>query len=66
MTVHTASPSVYDAGLPTLTYDMTETPFDVSARLRGAQQKSPIVMGPMGPEVLSYEFTRVSCVTPGS
>jgi cytochrome P450 len=58
MPVHTFSPSVFDAGLPTLTYDITETPFDVSYRLREAQQQSPIVMGPVGPEVLSYEFTR--------
>jgi cytochrome P450 len=58
VTVHTSAPSVFDAGLPTLTYDITETPFDVSERLREAQQKSPIVMGPVGPEVVSYEFTR--------
>lgn len=58
MTVHAASPNVFDAGLPTLTSDITETPFDVSDRLRGAQQTSPVVMGPVGPEVVSHEFTR--------
>jgi cytochrome P450 len=58
MATDTASPSVFDADLPTLTYDITETPFDVFLRLREAQQLSPVVMGPVGPEVLSYEFAR--------
>jgi cytochrome P450 len=58
MTVDTASPNVFDANLPTLAYDITETPFEVQDRLREAQQQSPVVMGPVGPEVLSYEFTR--------
>jgi cytochrome P450 len=58
MAVDTISPSVFDADLPSLKYDVTETPFDVTARLREAQQQSPIVMGPVGPEVLSYEVTR--------
>ena len=58
MATDTASLSIFDAGLPTLTYDITETPFEVSVRLREAQQQSPVVMGPVGPEVLSYEFAR--------
>jgi cytochrome P450 len=58
MTVDAASPSVFDADLPTLTYELTDTPFQVCARLREAQQQSPVVMGPVGPEVLSYEFAR--------
>ena len=58
MAIDTASTSVFDADLPTLTYDVTETPFEVYGRLREAQQQSPVVMGPVGPEVLSYEFAR--------
>ncbi|MBY0289105.1 MAG: cytochrome P450 [Mycobacteriaceae bacterium] len=58
MATDTASVSVFDADLPTLTYDITETPFDVFIRLREAQRQSPVVMGPVGPEVLSYEFAR--------
>lgn len=58
MATDTASLSVFDADLPTLTYDVTETPFEVLVRLRAAQQQSPVVMGPVGPEVLSYEFAR--------
>jgi cytochrome P450 len=58
MATDTASLRVFDADLPTLTYDITETPFEVLVRLREAQQQSPVVMGPVGPEVLSYEFAR--------
>ena len=58
MAIDTASTSVFDADLPTLAYDVTETPFEVYGRLREAQQQSPVVMGPVGPEVLSYEFAR--------
>jgi cytochrome P450 len=58
MATDMASLSVFDADLPTLTYDITETPFDVFNRLREAQRQSPVVMGPVGPEVLSYEFAR--------
>jgi cytochrome P450 len=58
MATDMASLSVFDADLPTLTYDITETPFDVFIRLREAQRQSPVVMGPVGPEVLSYEFAR--------
>src|SRR5215218_9565523 len=58
MATDTASVSVFDADLPTLTYDVTEPPFDVFIRLREAQRQSPVVMGPVGPEVLSYEFAR--------
>jgi cytochrome P450 len=58
MATDTASVNVFDADLPTLTYDVTEPPFDVFIRLREAQRQSPVVMGPVGPEVLSYEFAR--------
>jgi len=58
MTVDTAIPSVFDAGLPTLSYDVTETPREVLPRIREAQQVAPIAIGPLGPEVLSYELAR--------
>lgn len=59
MTVGTAMPSVFDAGLPTLAYDVTEAPRDVYPRIRAAQRLAPIAIGPLGPEVLSYELARV-------
>lgn len=58
MTAATGAPSVFEAGLPTLEYDITESPHAVCARIRLAQQHGPIAIGPFGPEVLSYDFAR--------
>lgn len=58
MTTRATKPSVFDAGLPTLSYDVTEPPADVSSRIREAQKLAPIAIGPLGPEVLSYELAR--------
>jgi cytochrome P450 len=58
MTVDTASLSVFDAGLPTLDYDLTTTPAQLYPRLLAAQQQAPIAVGPFGPEMLSYELVR--------
>lgn len=54
----TATPSVFDAGLPTLHYDITESPHQVYPRIRAAQEQAPIAIGPLGPEVLSHELAR--------
>jgi cytochrome P450 len=54
----TAVPSVFDAGLPTLSYDLLATPAQVWPYLHDAQRDAPIAIGPMGPEVLSYEMAR--------
>jgi cytochrome P450 len=54
---HTA-PNVFDAGLPTFSYDLTATPNDILDDLRTAQSRAPIAIGPMGPEILSYELAR--------
>ncbi|MEM6104891.1 cytochrome P450 [Mycobacterium sp. 050272] len=58
MVVGTAAPSVFDADLPTLSYDAAETPADVYPRIEAVQQQSPIAIGPFGPEVLSYQLVR--------
>lgn len=58
MTVGTAAPSVFDAGLPTLSYEPTETPAAVYPRIQAAQRQAPIALGPFGPEVLSYHLVR--------
>lgn len=52
------APNVFDAGLPTLEYDLTESPHEVYPRIRAAQRQGPIAIGPIGPEVLSYELAR--------
>ena len=58
MPVGTAPPSVFDADLPSLAYDMEETPAEIYPRLQAAQQQAPIALGPLGPEVLSYQLVR--------
>lgn len=58
MTVSTTARNVFDAGLPTLTYDMVATPAEVWPSLRDAQNCAPIAIGPMGPEIVSYEMAR--------
>jgi cytochrome P450 len=58
MTVDAAKPSVFDAGLPTLNYDFTDTPQQIYPQFRAAQEVAPIALGPIGPEVLSYELAR--------
>jgi hypothetical protein len=54
MTVDTASPSVFDAGLPIIEYDLTATPAHVYPQLLAARRLAPIALGPFGPEILSY------------
>ncbi|MCV6976044.1 cytochrome P450 [Mycobacterium bourgelatii] len=58
MTVGAATISVFDADLPTLTYEATETPAAVYPRIQAAQRQAPIALGPFGPEVLSYQLVR--------
>ena len=58
MTTSTATPSVFDAGLPTLDYDLTTTPAQVYPQLLAAQRQASIALGPFGPELLSYELVR--------
>jgi len=58
VTTDTAKPSVFDAGLPVLSYDVTDTPQDIYPQFRAAQQAAPIALGPIGPEVLSYQLAR--------
>lgn len=58
MTATTGTPSVFEAGLPALEYDITESPQAVCARIRAAQRLAPIAIGPFGPEVLSYDLAR--------
>jgi cytochrome P450 len=58
MTSTTSAPSVFEAELPTLEYDVTESPHEVCGRIRAAQLRGPIAIGPFGPEILSYELAR--------
>jgi len=58
MTANTAAPSVFDAGLPTFTYSLDASPLDTFDDVRTAQAQAPIAIGPLGPEILSYELAR--------
>src|ERR1700733_10483362 len=58
MTATTGAPSIFEAGLPALEYDVTESPHAVCERIRVAQRRAPIAIGPLGPEVLSYDLAR--------
>lgn len=58
MAVGTAPASVFDADLPTVAYGVDETPAEVYPRLREAQRRAPVALGPFGPEVLSYAMVR--------
>ncbi|ORB62509.1 cytochrome P450 [Mycolicibacterium tusciae] len=58
MTVDVLSSNVFEAGLPSLAYDVDETPAEVFPRIRAAQAQAPIAIGPFGPEILSHELVR--------
>ena len=58
MNASSAAPNVFEAGLPTLSYGLTATPQDVLEDVRMAQSRAPIAIGPLGPEILSYELAR--------
>lgn len=58
MPVTSASPSDFEADLPTIEYDVTSTPAQVYPELLAAQRQAPGALGPFGPELLSYELVR--------
>lgn len=58
MPVDTAVPSVFEAGLPTVEYDLMATPAEALGHLRAARSQAPIAIGPVGPEILSYNLAR--------
>lgn len=58
MTMTSAAPNVFDADLPTFSYGLTATPGDIIDDVRAAQSCSPIAVGPLGPEILSYDLAR--------
>ena len=53
-----SAPNVFDAGLPTFTYGLDATPHDILDDVRLAQSRAPIAIGPLGPEILTYNLAR--------
>src|SRR6476619_33770 len=58
MTAGTAQTNIFESDLPTIEYDVRATPQEIYPQFRAAQQVAPIALGPIGPEVLSYELAR--------
>ncbi|CAJ1497127.1 cytochrome P450 [[Mycobacterium] kokjensenii] len=58
MTVQSVLPNVFEADLPTLEYGLEAAPHDILADVRAAQACAPIAIGPLGPEILSYDLAR--------
>lgn len=59
MTIDTQSQTVFDAGLPTVTYHDCTEPDQAHRLIAQTRRQSPIALGPYGPEVLSYELVRI-------
>ena len=57
MAVGTVPRNVFDAGL-LLSYGTEESPAEVYPRFQAVQRQAPIAIGPLGPEVLSYDLVR--------
>jgi cytochrome P450 len=57
-TIEKPMPSVFDADLPTVSYEDAASPQDAHRGLRDALAQGPIAMGAHGPELLSYELCR--------
>ena len=51
-------PSVFDAELPTLAYHDAASPDEAHRLIKKAREQAPIAMGPLGPEVLTYDLAR--------
>ena len=53
-------PTVFEADLPTVSYEDAPTPAAAHEALKQARQQFPIAMGAHGPEILSYELARTA------
>lgn len=53
-------PRVYEADLPTVSYEDASTPEAAHAALKEARRQFPIAMGAHGPEILSYELAHTA------
>src|SRR5690349_7346986 len=50
--------TVFDADLPTLSYDHLDDPDHAHHAIAAARARAPIALGPHGPEILSYKLVR--------
>ena len=56
----TTYPTIYEADLPTVSYEDAPTPQIAHERLKEARQQGSIAMGAHGPEILSYELAHTA------
>src|SRR5689334_4309430 len=63
-TVRSHRPSVWEAGLPTLSYDDNHDPADAHRRIRHAREQAPIALSPQGPQLLTYHLVRTALRDP--
>lgn len=49
-------PSVFDAPLPTISYEQAQHPEEAHAIISAARRQAPIAIGPYGPELLTYDL----------
>src|SRR3954468_179090 len=57
-------PSVFEAELPAVDYELASSPEEAHRNLRKALEQGPIAMGAHGPEILSYELVRATLRDP--
>src|SRR6478735_6648512 len=57
-------PSVFEADLPTVDYELASSPDEAHRNLRKALEQAPIAMGAHGPEILSDELGRATLRDP--
>src|SRR6478735_4343381 len=53
-------PNVYEADLPTVSYEDAPTPAAAHAALKEAREQFPIAMGSHGPEILGYDLAHTA------
>jgi cytochrome P450 len=53
-----ALPNLTEVALPTIAYDDADTIDDVHDALRQAREQGPFALGPLGPEILTYDLVR--------
>src|SRR6201996_7021143 len=51
-------PSVFDAGLPILSYEHLDDPAEAHRRIARARDRAPVAVGTHGPEILRYDLVR--------
>jgi hypothetical protein len=60
MTTTVARPTVFEANVPTVSYEDAPSAYEAHRRIAEARSLGPIAMGAHGPELLRYELARTA------